>query len=551
MKQAVDAAHPDHRAGEFPVLAGLIREARKVKGRPDRGERRLVVSPQKLPVAAVELQGKDERLFIVDRDALGKGRPLSVFQREDADRRAAQARAAVFPQEETVHVIIVEDEARAVLVDLGLKLHPRRDHRAERLEFSRQQAELIEGSLGLFAAHTEPARAGSKVRKCPRQLPRRIVEVSERRPVKIICLRDLWQRAGGELRRQDIRLRQNAAGGEPEPAVRGPLHPLDRGLAAEGAAVTLPEIGAAGVDRAGAQMDHVGLSRRQIREAAVPGLLERRLRIIIFRLQVVRVITLIGGRRHGGEHDPVRVGFVGAEDIFRARDRHTVVVARPALGAHEVIVTVLLIEVRRLDAAAVRPAGIDALRIADDLPLLRIIFRDADRAGLLVADAGLPFQRDDVFSSVVIVEQGGVEPRRVQIHRLRPGTPDVFCGDQVIFNVKIARVHRAHHAVDDVKEIFLLAVCETRRPDALARLDQFEVRGGVAVKHVGVQFPVHKIARVVDRQARQPLECGHDNIAVIAFAADAGIRVEARQDRIVYHIFSFTGSINVRLTVQL
>ena len=47
------------------------------------------------------------------------------------------------------------------------------------------------------------------------------------------------------------------------------------------------------------------------------------------------------------------------------------------------------------------------------------------------------------------------------------------------------------------------------------------------------------ILRMVDRNAREPFECGDGNVVIVAFAADDWIRIEAFKNRILQHYLSF------------
>ena len=187
---------------------------------------------------------------------------------------------------------------------------------------------------------------------------------------------------------------------------------------------------------------------------------------------------------------------------------------------------------RALDAAPVCAAAVDPAQRAAHMPGARVILYQADGAGLFLLGPGLPLKGDHVLFAVVIVEHGAVKARRVQIYRLRPGPGDLGRGDHVVVHVKIARVHRVHDAVGQIKQPVLLAPGQARRPNALGRGQPLQMRRSRTLQAVGQKRPVLQIAGMIDGDAGQPLKGGQGDIIVLAPAADAGIRVKARENGI-------------------
>ena len=282
-------------------------------------------------------------------------------------------------------------------------------------------------------------------------------------------------------------------------------------------------------------MHEVGLPVRQVHVAAVTGLLQHGLRVEVLGLQVVRIGAFVGFLRLRSDDRADRIRLVGTPDVAGAAHRDGVVVAGATLGAHDVVPAVTLGQVRGLDAAAVGGAAPDALRIADDVLGLGIVLDAADHARLLVALTGLPFERDDVLSAVVVMQDGGVETGGGQIDRFAPRAGDVLGGDQVVVHVEVAGVHRVHDAVDHIEEVLLLAVGQAGGPDALGGGQLGQVRIGVVGQHMGQQLPVLHVLGMVDRDAGEPFEGGDGHVVVVALAADGGVGVEALEDRIVQH----------------
>ena len=198
-------------------------------------------------------------------------------------------------------------------------------------------------------------------------------------------------------------------------------------------------------------MQQIGLPVRQVHIASVAGLLEDGIRIVIFRLQMIRIMPLIGLRRLAGDDRIHGILFIGTPDIFGAAHGDAVVVARAALRAHDVIVFPPLRQMGRLDAAPIRAPAPDPFHMAHDLLFFGVVFHHADLARLLIAFPGLPLQRYHIFSPIVIVEQGRIEACGIQIHRSAPRSPDILRRDQKIVHVEIPGVHGIHHAVYHIK----------------------------------------------------------------------------------------------------
>ena len=398
-----------------------------------------------------------------------------------------------------------------------------------------QDAGLVEGCPGLLPAHAEPARAGGQIREGSWVDPGRVPAYAQGRLVKIIPRGHRRHRRFRQAALLHFRLCHIAAALQPQPPVFRPVPSLQGGLPPQGAAIAGARIRVVGDEGPGRQVGQPGLPARQVHVAGVAGLLQIAVRVKIMRLQMVPVRPLVGLRGLRGEHRALRIGFIGAPDALGPGHGRAVVVARPALRAHEIVIVPVPGQVGRLDAAAVRGAAPDPPGQADDLAHRRVIFHHADGAGLFVAVPGLPLEGDDVLSPVGVMQHGRVESGRMQVDRLAPGPPDVLRGDHVIIDVKIAGIHGVHDAVDHIEEVLRLAVGQAGGPDAFGGGKSLQVRILRICEGVGAELPVFHIAGMVDGDAGEPLEGGHGNIEIIAFAADAGIGVEARQDGISDH----------------
>lgn len=246
-------------------------------------------------------------------------------------------------------------------------------------------------------------------------------------------------------------------------------------------------------------------------------------------------MPLVGYGGLGGNDRVFRVSLIGAPYIARAGHGDAVVVAGASLRAHEIVPAVAPGQVRGFDAAPVGAAPPDGFGVSHNRLFFRRILHQADHAGLFVVDPGFPLEGYQILAPVLVVQHRGVKPGGVQIHRLRPGTPQIGGGDQEIVHVKIAGVHRVHDPVNQVEPVLGFAVGQAGSPDPLGAGQLFQIHLFVVGEDVGVEFPVFQIPGMVHGYAGEPLKGGHGQIVVIALAAEAGIRVEAGQNRILNH----------------
>ena len=213
-------------------------------------------------------------------------------------------------------------------------------------------------------------------------------------------------------------------------------------------------------------------------------------------LQRARVVVLRGEER-------LRVALVGTPDRLRPGELDAVPVGRAALGDHEVVCAVALVEVRPLGAERGR-AGVDDLRGADEAFLRgRILLQDDPREEA-VAGAVVPEHVHDVLAAVVVVEERRVEPARIEEHGLAPRAARVLGRDDVVRDVLVDALDAARVRVDEPEEA--VRVREARRPDAarVGHAAQVELRG--AAQRRGEALPVHQVARAVQLDAGEPLE---------------------------------------------
>ena len=258
---------------------------------------------------------------------------------------------------------------------------------------------------------------------------------------------------------------------------------------------------------------------RRLDDLPVTGALQRRLGRVLRR-------------------DQMHVGMqlVGPLDAARAGHRHRMVVARAALGDGQVVPAVALVEVRSLDQP-VRAAGEDIGDRADEPARARVVFLQQDSGEGRVPPvprrsvrAVVPDHVDEPFAAVVVVEEGRVEAARIHIGRVGPRALDRRRGDDVIVSVLEVAVEAFHVGVDEPEPA--VGVRQAGRPDPAGIGIAAHVELRRAIERTLDEAPVHEIARVMDLDARIPLEGGGRDVIVLADPADRRVGIEARQDRI-------------------
>ena len=211
------------------------------------------------------------------------------------------------------------------------------------------------------------------------------------------------------------------------------------------------------------------------------------------------------------------------------------VIACASLCAHDVIILAAFRQMRSLDASAVGTAAPETFRHSHDFFRFRIVLDNADRAWFFVLGSRLPLQCYNVFLSVIIMKHGCVEAGGVQVNRLAPRAFRIFCGDDEVVYVKVSRIHGIHYAVYYIEEILRLAVGQARSPDSFCARQFFQVWIVCILQSVGIQLPVLHVFRMVDRNAREPLERRNSKVKIIPFPTDTRICVEAGENRVLNH----------------
>ena len=227
-----------------------------------------------------------------------------------------------------------------------------------------------------------------------------------------------------------------------------------------------------------------------------------------------------------------RVSLIRAERILCPGHCNTVVIPGTTLGAHQIIIVSPSGQVRRFQTPAIRSAAPDAFGVTYDCPGLRIILHEANLTGFFVAGTGFPIERHQPLSPIRVMQQRGIKAGGMEIYRLTPRPPDIFCSNNIVIDVKIPCIHGIHDAIDYIEEVFLLAIGQAGRPDPLRRRKPRQIAGLFICKRMRIQFPVFHIPGMVNGDAGKPFKAGNRDIIVVSFTADAGISMKSGKNRI-------------------
>ena len=292
--------------------------------------------------------------------------------------------------------------------------------------------------------------------------------------------------------------------GDPRPAARRPLDPLDRGLPAEHT-VAQRGVGAAN------QVGQVPLAVLRADQAAVTRLLQPQF-----------------GPAEGGEQRPVRVHLVRPEQLPGPRHGDLVLPAGAALGGDQPVPAVVAVQVRALGDPD-RGAGEQDAGAADQTARGPVVLLDLDAAEAVPAGPPVRAHAQQPTGAVVVVEQRGVETAPVQFHRIRPGAGDVLGGDQEVLRVPVAAGKAGDVAVDEMELAVVVRQVGRPHPVGVAAASQVEQ---AAVGDDPTQgAPVHEITRMVHTHARIPLEGRGGQVVVVPDTQDRRVRVEPGEGR--------------------
>ena len=276
------------------------------------------------------------------------------------------------------------------------------------------------------------------------------------------------------------------------PAVVAPVHWGEVGLAADVVHLRIANVAAG-------QEDDPPPPRGVFDEVAVSGRLDGPIEAAV------------------GKDRIVRAGLVGAVDVAAAGDGDHVAEFGAAFGQQEVVPAVALDDVRGLGIGPAGPAP-QVHGLADQLSRGNI---DGRLECALEAVVVLGAIADEVGLAIVIKEEGRVDARLVHPDGLGPFTGRVFCP-----HIEVAAM--AYIGDDHVEPAGVVA--DGGGVDAAGTAGLIEGQLAVAGEAMADWLPVHQVAAVEDRHAREVFEAAGHEVVVLTHATDWGIGMESRDD---------------------
>ncbi len=319
----------------------------------------------------------------------------------------------------------------------------------------------------------------------------------------------------GQGRRGDLGVGDAGSIHGAKPAVVRPHHRLNRGFAAQRTAAAI-------ANGPAAEMHHVGLSLRSLHQVGVPGALQFDIRPVACRQYIY-----------------VRVQFVRAGELARARHGDRMSPSCAAFGGQQVVIAVALVEMGPLGKSQRR-----TLEDQVDRP-----HQPARRRGEYscntIPEKRLPPGRwsqrilTQILAAVVVVEQRRIEAAAVEVNRIGPLAVDPRAGHEVIVCVtqrcaRGAALSRSaislHVRIDEPEEA--VGVAEAGGPNAAGIRIAQHIQLAGAIQGAREQAPVNQVAGMVDLHSRIPLESGCGDVVVVSDTDDGGIRIKSGQNRV-------------------
>ncbi|CDA98538.1 unknown [Lachnospiraceae bacterium CAG:215] len=218
----------------------------------------------------------------------------------------------------------------------------------------------------------------------------------------------------------------------------------------------------------------------------------------------------------GSQKRIVRIGLKRSPHALGSCDRNTVIITGSALRRQKIIPFSDVVHMRSLGTADTG-ARIDFFPFADQLPCLRI--------DLLNKHTFKPVDHiDQIFFSVIVMEQRRIKSNTVQINRFGPLPPDVVCPNQIIMRIIKPAFFRLHIGKHEIKPPVIIT--QARRPYPAGRRVSDHIQLAFSRKRRPDLRPVLQIFRVKQLHSRPPLKRRDRNIVIIPCPDNTRVRAE-------------------------
>ena len=226
----------------------------------------------------------------------------------------------------------------------------------------------------------------------------------------------------------------------------------------------------------------------------------------LYRIGLSRLLAM-------GYDRVVRSGGVWTVCIAAACDGHSMGIFSTAFRDHEVVPSVLLVDMRSFGISSACSVPYD-LRLCELFSCIRI---DLAEHYIVVCRAA------EIAFSVFIPEKVRIDSRHVHCHRIRPCSIRILGAyDEV---AKAGTVGRDH-----VECTFM--VTDGRREYTLSGMCVRKRKLGFPVEDMADLLPVHEVLAMIERNTREIMEGACHHVVVISDTAYARVRIESFHDRV-------------------
>jgi hypothetical protein len=221
------------------------------------------------------------------------------------------------------------------------------------------------------------------------------------------------------------------------------------------------------------------------------------------------------------------IADIRSPDLLASADHDGMLGACAAFCVHDVVVAVLLVDVRSFGPdAALESAVPYILLLALEAPALEVYLSDIDIpvAVILCSSVGILVSTDVVALSVIVEEEGRVDTVcLLEVVRLGPGSFGTCRSNDEVAAVSYVSADNIENAV---------IVTDRGSKESLGMISAFERELRVSVEHVSDLLPVHEVLTVHHGQSGEISESGITKVVILSDRTDRRVGIESGHYRI-------------------
>ena len=157
MEDAVGAGEAYHGTSEFAIFAVFIGESGGIEDASDLLIIFAVVAPLKPGFSSFDIETKIDRLVLYRDPGVQEFCLGAIFQMDDGQCTLSKSFTVIFAEVDVVHVIVIQDQARTVLMYFRHKFHLCSDPCVNTGQFSCKNADFVQGSAGFLSLREKAA----------------------------------------------------------------------------------------------------------------------------------------------------------------------------------------------------------------------------------------------------------------------------------------------------------------------------------------------------------------------------------------------------------